>query len=1539
MTATFQPAGFSAILIGDESLTIACGDMILAGGHGIAAVVTRDATVRGWAEGQGIATLAAPRDLLAADLSADWLLSIANLRMIPDAVLALPAKGAINFHDGPLPAYAGLNTPAWAIINGETTHGVSWHVIEGGVDEGDLLAQKMIDIAPDETAFTLNSKCYAAGMESFGAVLSQLEADRLERRPQDLSQRSYFARDQRPKGQGVLDLTRPAAELSALVRGLDFGEYWTPLCLPKLALEKAVAVIGGLEISTQTAAPGTVLALSHNAVTLGTATQAVRLSDLCGFDGTPVDLTQWLNVGDVVPTLPLAEVAVKDEAHWRGVLAGNQPLDLLLARSPSGPAEPASIALSTGDLEPDQIACVAALVALRSAGQAAATLAVEAGGESPLAAPWLPLAVRAEDDTPLATAADFIAKGMDRARASMGRAADLGLRDPQIDPGAMPDLGLSGNDALLPETAFTVSLSGTLHYDAARVSGEAARLIADRLNAALAALPDAATCGALWALPEGEVAQMLTDWNATDRAYDRTTVHAAFEAQAARTPDATALVFEDRTFTYAALNAAANRLAHVLVSEGAGPGVPIGLYCTRGPDLLIGTLAILKSGGAYVPLDPAYPADRIAHYITDSAAPLIVTQMKIAAQLPESAAKTVMVDADHSASPDHNPDARGTPDDLAYLIYTSGSTGTPKGVMVSHGNVANFFAGMDDRIDHDDHSVWLAVTSLSFDISVLELFWTISRGVKLVLTGDESRTLVSNGPLARSAQTIDFNIFYWGNDDGVGPAKYQLLLEGAKFADAHGFNAVWTPERHFHAFGGPYPNPSVTGAAVAAVTSNLAIRAGSCVAPLHHPARIAEEWAVIDNLTNGRVGLAIASGWQPDDFVLRPENTPPENKPAMYAAIDQLRQLWAGEAVEFPKKDGTPHAVITQPRPVSAKLPIWVTTAGNPQTWKEAGEIGANVLTHLLGQSVDEVADKIKIYHAALRDAGHDPADFTVTVMLHTYLAETREAAEEVAREPMKDYLRSAAGLIKQYAWAFPAFKKPEGATNPFDVNLEGLSDEEMDAILEFAFQRYFNDSGMFGTVADGLARTEQLKSIGVDEVACLIDYGIPVSDVLEGLKPLAQVLAEANRGTELAAEDFSIAAQIQRHGVTHLQCTPSMAQMLVTNDEAQQALEGVTHLMIGGEALPGTLVAALKSHTQASIQNMYGPTETTIWSTTQMVADAADVTAPIGTPIANTQVFILDDKMQPQPVGVAGELWIGGDGVTLGYWHREEMTADRFVDNPFGGGKIYRTGDVVSWDAAGCLHFAGRADAQVKIRGHRLELGEIEARLAALPGVNQAVVIAREGPAGAQLVGYVTPKNAVSEAAARDALTRDLPAIMVPSAIVGLDAMPLTPNKKIDRKALPAPTVRSPAPRPKPVPATLPDDTPARPSEETMYRIAQVWTGLLGVADIQADDNFFSLGGHSLLAVQAHRDIKAALDGVSLSITDIFRFPTLGALAGHIDKASGGALRKRQSAGDRTGRETPPELRQTAPALSPQTADIVQKRRAMRAARRKADA
>ena len=916
MTASFNTVAFSCVILGDQSLTIACADMIISCGHSVAAVVTTDADVRAWAEGKGLRVLAKPADLTDAGLDPfDWLLSIANLRIIPEAALALAGKGAVNFHDGPLPRYAGLNAPAWAIINGEAQHGVSWHMIEGGVDEGDLLAQELIDIAADETAFSLNSKCYAAGMESFGRVMMQLEAGAPERTAQDLRQRSYFARDQRPAPLGLIDFNQSTAEICTLLRGLDFGGYWNPLGVAKICSGEAVFAVSGATPAEGSGVAGVILDTESDRMVVATSDGAVTLEGLTA-------LTDAALPGAGIQLDPVSsihtdaqEALLRDETYWRAKLAALDALPVPLAQGTASAVwTQREVPIKAGTSKNEALAAVLSAVrfgAGQEAGDVGYTVAPVLSG---FAAGWVPLRSEAAFDPQL----ERIAK-------TAGFATDLDLRDATI---TVESPAIMIADAPVTGSTLTVQISGdtvTLHGDSGLLSDAAMRMIAERVAQAL---------NNETGLPDGEREMLLDTWNATEADYEAIPIHLAFEAQVARTPDAIALVYEDEELSFQALNKAANKLAHRLIAEGVSTGTPVGLATSRSTDLLIGALGILKAGGAYVPLDPAYPADRIAHYIADSGAPVIVTQSALADTLPKGDATLLMLDTDSalSSASDANPDAGADADTLAYLIYTSGSTGTPKGVMVGHGNVANFFAGMDQRIEHSAGDAWLAVTSLSFDISVLELFWTLSRGFKLVLAGDDSRTELSRGPIAVSDHKIDFNLFYWGNDDGVGPEKYRLLLEGAKFADANGFNAVWTPERHFHAFGGPYPNPSVTGAAVAAVTQNLAVRAGSCVAPLHHPARIAEEWAVIDNLTNGRVGLAIASGWQPDDFVLRPENTPPNNKPAMYDAIDQLRSLWRGETVNFPTKDGKGFDVLTQPRPVSKELPVWVTTAGNPDT-------------------------------------------------------------------------------------------------------------------------------------------------------------------------------------------------------------------------------------------------------------------------------------------------------------------------------------------------------------------------------------------------------------------------------------------------------------------------------------------------------------------------------------------------------------------------------------------------------------------------------
>ena len=1534
---------FSTLLIGHESLVIQCGTMLREAGHGIQGVVTRNADVRAWAEAESLPVHVPGSDL--ADrlegVSFDWLLSIANLDLLPQSLLDRAARGAVNFHDGPLPRYAGLNAPVWAILNDETQHGITWHMISGGVDEGDIIAQRLFDVDGSETALTLNAKCYAAAIDSFPEVVTQLASDQAQVTPQDLSQRSYFARDARPSGAARLDFTKPTADLVTLVRALDHGEYWNPLYSAKLERGGKVWLVGKAAAAEHSAseAPGTILARTEDSLTIATGDGAVTLSGFRDCFGNSVSSDTVTNGTSVLPSPTIAEAeatgadlaaTLKAEPVWRAKLENLSHPDfpLIDGAAETGAPRMQTLHVPAGVTE-DQINGALAALMCRLADSETLDLAQRVSGESAYVSPWVPVRFNAGSSFSAASIEFETERANALARGPF--AADLPARIPSEVQ--TPRIGLTSSVAagLVPGTSLTLAQNGdqvVLMADSGHVDETAQRLLSARLESLIAALSEPGmlqrSIADLPILPEPERQQIVLYWNATDVDYDQNScVHQLFEAQVARTPQAEALVFENKTYSYADLNAEANRVANVLRDMGVGPGSLVGVHTRRSPELLIGALGILKAGGAYVPIDPAYPSDRIALYLEDSGAQVVVTDAALAAELPPHNAQVLALDTDpriSTASAD-NVDSGVNSDDLAYLIYTSGSTGRPKGVMIEHRNVSNFFTGMDGRIRHDPPGVWLAVTSLSFDISVLELFWTLARGFKIVLSDDENRTLVAGDADYSKAITgrgMDFSLFYWGNDDGVGRDKYKLLLEGAQFADQHGFCAVWTPERHFHAFGGPYPNPSVTGAAVAAVTKNISVRAGSCVAPLHHTARIAEEWAVIDNLTNGRSGMAIASGWQPDDFILRPENTPPENKPAMLESIATLRQLWAGETVEFPTKSGEMHGVVTQPRPVSKSLPVWVTTAGNPDTWREAGAIGANVLTHLLGQSVQEVADKIGIYHQALREAGHDPADFQVTLMLHTFVGEDREVVRDIAREPMKDYLRAAAGLIKQYAWAFPAFKKPKGVTNAFQLDLGGLSDDEMEGILDFAFQRYFEDSGLFGTVEDCLTRVEELKRIGVDEIACLIDYGIPVPQVLEGLKPLAEVLRQSNQETELDDSDYSIAAQIIRHKVTHMQCTPSMAQMLVMSDEARYALGHLKHMMIGGEALPGALVSELNKISQADIQNMYGPTETTIWSTTEMAEPVAGV-VNVGSPIANTQVYVLDDAMSPVPIGSVGELLVGGAGVARGYWQREDLTSERFVPDPFSdlpGARLYRTGDLVRWRTDGKLDFLGRADHQVKLRGYRIELGEIESLLDACPGVRQSVVMAREDtPSVVQLVAYLVTDVPVSDATLRKSLAEQLPDFMVPAHFVTLERFPLTPNKKIDRKALPAPTPRR---------VSAPAAAQPAVSGSTQQKVAAIWERILGITGVTARDSFFDLGGHSLLAVQAHREIRTELSVPSLSITDIFRCPTLSALVEVIDQKSGGAAE-------------PAKPEETAEAKAERAAerqDAMARRRQMRARR-----
>ncbi|MFM9847920.1 MAG: MupA/Atu3671 family FMN-dependent luciferase-like monooxygenase [Hyphomicrobiaceae bacterium] len=1520
MKASSAAAKLNCLLIGDGSLLIQCGALLLAQGHHVVGVVTANDAIAEWAQENGAAVVAPGQGLAdrLAGTTYDWLFSIANLSLIPTAVWQAATSGTANFHDGPLPRYAGLNTPAWAMLAGETQYGVTWQAMSDEVDAGDIHVQSIFDIDEYETSLTLNTKCLEAGIASFMELIGLIETGGHKARAQDLSQRTYHGRHDRPHAAATLDFTATTADIDRVMRAMDFGQsYVNPLGLPKIRTQRGVYFVRALEKADATTrdAPGTVCASDADGAVIATKDGAVRIKALVDAAGTSIDPATVVPTGETVTPLtgePLIALeaftaaTAKHEAWFiRRLQVGHAPEIYGATASFEGTApniRAFPLPALTGWTEQRAIAAIAGYF-IRS-GTAAPirlayvndTCATDMRALSGYVAPVLPLVVDAAADA----TGDVLARTAEAEIAALaarrGYPSDLILRHPNASIEPFTVAVCSATDTLRPSPAagalmtFVLSNShatATLEVDTSRLPIRICEALLDRMDTFFRGFAiGPRRISDLPVMSEAEELATVHRCNETTVPFDRSAlIHRLIEAQAARTPEAIALVCEDRSLTYRELDRQANRVAKELVARGAGPDRLVGLYLNRSCELVIGGLAILKAGAAYVPLDPTYPADRIAHMIEDSGLTLIVSGRGLTAPM-KSEGVTIVAIEDALASEDAAAPASDVgPEHLAYVIYTSGSTGQPKGVMVEHRNAVNFFAGMDARVPRspDGQDVWLAVTSLSFDISVLELFWTLSHGFKVVVQTDTRHAPPARRRAASRTGGMDFSLFFWGNDDGVGPRKYDLLLNSARFADDRGFRAVWTPERHFHAFGGPYPNPSVTGAAVAAITKNLDIRAGSCVLPLHHPARVVEEWAVIDNLSNGRTGLAFASGWMPEDFLLRPENAPPHNKTAMLRDIETVRRLWRGEPVVFTAPDGKEISVVTQPRPVSQDLPIWVTTAGNPDTYREAARIGANVLTHLLGQSIAEVGEKIAIYRQTLAETGRDPNNYTVTLMLHTLLGEDKEQVRDMAREPMKAYLRSAVALIKQYAWAFPAFKKPASAAKPMDVDLQTLDPEELDAIIEFAFLRYFDDSGLFGTVDDAMARVEQVKAIGVDEIACLIDFGVSTAAAMTALEPLAKVVAAVNSGrdTPKTESDFSVGNLIRAHGVTHLQFTPSMAAMLLMDDDVRQALKGVRHLFIGGEALQAALVRDLRSVTGATIENMYGPTETTVWSSTMTVGDGFEGVVPLGMPIANTQLYILDHALRPVPVGQPGELFIGGEGVTRGYLKRPELTAERFLPNPFTqSGRMYRTGDLVRRNEHGAIQFIGRADHQVKVRGHRIELGEIEAHLATHPSVAEAVAVVRQDePNDVRIVAYLRLKGpAASDDALRAHVKQKLPDYMMPAHFVTLEKFPLTPNAKVDRSRLPRPEgVRAQRK------VELASEQPfVAPTGDAAQHIADAFKRVLGIERVGMNDNFFSLGGHSLLAVQMHRSLKASL-APDLSITDIYRFPTVAGLAAHL--------------------------------------------------------
>ncbi|GAA2416243.1 MupA/Atu3671 family FMN-dependent luciferase-like monooxygenase [Streptomyces coeruleofuscus] len=365
------------------------------------------------------------------------------------------------------------------------------------------------------------------------------------------------------------------------------------------------------------------------------------------------------------------------------------------------------------------------------------------------------------------------------------------------------------------------------------------------------------------------------------------------------------------------------------------------------------------------------------------------------------------------------------------------------------------------------------------------------------VTGSRTARVVEAAPRTAETgpRTADFSVYFFGDypQDASAPrhGQYELLMEVARFADRQGFHALWMPERHFHSFGGLFPNPAVLAAALSRETERIRLNAGSVVLPLHDPIRVAEEWSMVDNLSGGRVGIGVASGWSSKDFAFFPDRFG-RHKELMFEQLEEVRRFWRGEAVRRTTGDGEAADLRLFPRPVQDDPPMYTAVVGNPASYELAARHGLGIVTNLMTQSVEQLTENIARYRSARARHGLDPDAGRVAVLLHTYLAEDHDTARTEAYEPLSRYMRASLSLFS-------------GVTNSLghSVDLAALSEDDLEAVFHRAYGRYCDQRALIGTVDTVRPVVDAVTAAGADEIVALVDFGVAPDELRSGLPRL----------------------------------------------------------------------------------------------------------------------------------------------------------------------------------------------------------------------------------------------------------------------------------------------------------------------------------------------------------------------------------------------------------------------------------------------------
>ena len=837
---------FSCYVMGQGPLLVECVKRLVGRSVRVNGIITDHLPTRSYAEATHIPCID-PRLPLTDTLAQkpfDYLFSIVNSRILSADVLSFPRKGAINYHDGPLPTYAGVHATFWAILNGQQTHGITWHLMDTGLDTGPILNQQTVPITGDETSFSLNLSCFEAAITSFDTLLGELIAGTVQPQPQPDANRSYFARSQRPDT--VIDWHEPTERILRLFRALDFGSYPNPFGPLKIWIQDSFFIVRKAERRPDSPlyAPGIINSLTDDGLLIATADGVIEITSLDTLTGEPVPLasliqTYGLRVGggldelDPVRRQALLRADQQCYAHqpfWMETLTTFQPTSLPFDPRPSIGTEPSdglqSLRFSISpvvdsllirDTTPGSrankllAALFVCLARLNGDGRVTVSYRSEALRQigidtNQLYADYVPFTVDVDFETDYARVCQAVGQEQERIAGRITYARDWAAQHPVLKSAAkaltdspLPILVCVGNESKAQPSAnaallvIDIAATGfcTLFFnDTVWTVTQLQTLLTGwhtLLEEAVNQLAQPVKTLNLLTAPQRR--QLLHDWNDTETPYPcHRLIHELVEEQARRQPAAVAVLCDDRTLTYDQLNRRANQLARHLQRQGVGPEVAVGLAMDRCPELMVGLLAILKAGGVYVPLDLSFPSVRLQFLLTETNVRCVLTQKQWADQLPGDCTLITMDEegAEFMQEAAENLSVPLLPDGLAYILFTSGSTGQPKGVGIPHRGVVRLVKNTNYAV-LDAQTTLLGMASVAFDASTFELWGCLANGGRLVLLPDRHPSLETINRLIETHQvntlfltTALFNVWV---DTGIEQlTSIRQLLTGGEIA-------------------------------------------------------------------------------------------------------------------------------------------------------------------------------------------------------------------------------------------------------------------------------------------------------------------------------------------------------------------------------------------------------------------------------------------------------------------------------------------------------------------------------------------------------------------------------------------------------------------------------------------------------------------------------------------------------------------------------------------------------------------------------------